>query len=424
MPSNSRHSEASLPIGQPPLSSAPTQSASAAVADSSESVLFVIHDLRPGGAERVFLNYLRAIRRFRAVPVLVRRDIELLDGLSPDAVHDLGPAGQGPTQTRWLVAEVAAGAIALFSKARKLRRLASRYDARLVSTFLHKSHIIALAAKLLLEPRLCVVLNVHELLSQHLQHHFRPSQRPVMAWIARRFFPRADAIVAVAEGIKRDLVESFGIPAIKIVVVPNPVDLQLIRQRASEPIDPRLGEQLPPRLVIAVGRMVKLKGFDILLRAFARLPVELDVGLAFVGSGEEEPRLTALADELGVQRRVHFLGQQDNPWKFMARAQLLALSSLTEGFPNVIGEALTLGLPVVASDCSPGVRDYLENGRAGLLVPPGDVTAMTEALKRALTDQALREQLKARAPERMRDFELARVVPLYEAVLERTLRPA
>jgi glycosyltransferase involved in cell wall biosynthesis len=379
--------------------------------------LFLIHDLKPGGAERVFLTYVQSLQRIHALPVLVRREIEL-QGIDPAAVLDLGPPDHSHRPiTR---SEIPKSAFALARKAWRLHRLTRTHDARLVSTFLHKSHIVALTAKLFLNPRLRVVLNVHEQLSHHLEHHFRPEQQPIMRWFTRRYFPRADAIVAVSEGVKRDLIESFGIVPHRITVVPNPLDLNHIRQRAREPIN----QDVPPRTVIAVGRLVKLKGFDVLLDAFARLPAELDSRLLILGDGAEHGRLVALAAQLGITEQARFLGYQDNPWKYMAHADVLALSSRTEAFPNAIGEALTLGLPVVATDCSPGVRDYLENGRAGLLVPSGDPAALAEALKRVLEDHALRDRLKARGTERVQAFALTRVVPVYESLLESVLHGA
>jgi glycosyltransferase involved in cell wall biosynthesis len=349
------------------------------------------------------------------IPVLVRRRIEMLDGIDPHRVHDLGPPA--PSTHALTTSELPGAALALARKAWRLRALAHEYNAPLISTFLHKSHIIALTAKLLLDRRLRVVLNVHELLSQHIAHHFLPPQRRIMQQFVRRYFPRSDAIVAVAEGIKDDLVRNFGLPANLISVVRNPLDLTLIRERAREPIEASLVAP-DTRLVLAVSRLVALKGIDYLLHAFANLPPALNAQLIVLGTGDQEGSLIALAARLGLDDRVRFLGQQENPWKYMARADVLALPSLTEGFPNVIGEALALGVPVVATDCSPGVHEYLEDGAAGLLVPPADAEALRAALVRVLTNAELRKQLSTRGLERVRPFELPAAVQAYERILE------
>jgi glycosyltransferase involved in cell wall biosynthesis len=286
-----------------------------------------------------------------------------------------------------------------------------------VSTFLHKAHFIALTAAMF-DRRMRVVLNVHELMSQHIEQHFRPEQRSLMRALVRRFYPRAHAIVAVAEGVRRDLIEQFGIPARLITVVRNPLDLKGIAAQAREPLDPLPGG----RNIVAVGRLVTLKGLDVLIDAFAQLPATLDAHLLIVGEGPEEARLRAQADRLRVAGRVHFLGQQRNPWKYMVRADALALPSRTEGFPNVIGEALALGVPVVAADCSPGVREYLEDGSAGLLVPPDNVIALTHALVQVLTDGALSARLRDYGPRRVSGLDMPAAIVAYEGVLAHALR--
>jgi glycosyltransferase involved in cell wall biosynthesis len=387
----------------------------------ASNALFLIHDLKPGGAERVFLTYVRSLQRIHAIPVLVRRDIELTDGVSVNEILDLGPRTTSTPHV--MPIDVALGSVALFRKAARLRRLAERNHARLISTFLHKSHIIALTAKRFLDPHLLVAINVHELVSQHLLHHFPPTKRRMMAWFTRHYFPRADVIIAVAEGIKDDLVQNFGVPAGRIIVVPNPLDVGQIRERAREPItETKLQDARP--LLIAVGRLVKLKGYDILLRAFAALPPALHAHLAFAGAGEEQARLAALAQELHIPERVHFLGFQENPWKYMRQADALVLSSLTEGFPNVIGEAMALGVPVVATRCSPGVIEYLEDGAAGVLTNPGNVDDLRMGLECVLTDAALRARLRERGPQRVLSFDKPRIIEQYQAVLEGLLHEA
>jgi glycosyltransferase involved in cell wall biosynthesis len=143
--------------------------------------------------------------------------------------------------------------------------------------------------------------------------------------------------------------------------------------------------------------------------------------LAIIGDGEERAALESLVRELGLTDRVMLLGFQENPWRYMARADLFVLSSLTEGMPNVIGEAMALGLPVVATDCSPGVREYLDDGRAGLLVPPGDPRALARGIEQLLSDDPLRQELARRGRERIVQFDLSATVGAYESLLEHLL---
>src|SRR2546425_838580 len=158
----------------------------------------------------------------------------------------------------------------------------------------------------------------------------------------------------------------------RLTVVHNPIDLHHIKTRAGDSVTLPAGWSREGLIVVAVGRLVKLKGFDLLLQAFARLPDSMGARLLIVGDGEERAALSRAIDQLSLSERVVMVGWQTNPWQYMARAHALVVPSLTEAFPNVIGEALALGLPVLATDCSGGVREYLEDGLCGLLVPAGD----------------------------------------------------
>jgi glycosyltransferase involved in cell wall biosynthesis len=236
-----------------------------------------------------------------------------------------------------------------------------------------------------------------------------------MQGFVRHAFPRAEIIIAVSEGVKQDLVRHFSIRAERIVVLPNPVDLERIRRLATERVDddvPRDGAT-----IVAAGRLAHIKGFDLLIRAFARLRPSLHARLLIVGEGDQRAPLEALIGELQLSDRVALLGTRTNPWKYMARADVVALASRSEAFPNVIGEALALGRPVIATECSPGVAEYLDHGRYGVLVPPNDVDALATGLDRILTDNELRRQLTARAPSRVESFALARIVDRYEGLL-------
>jgi glycosyltransferase involved in cell wall biosynthesis len=406
--------------------------------DARPTILFLIHDLRSGGAERIFLNYVNNVRTVRAVALLVRPIVDLLDELSPavplydlsvpiDGATSVHPArrnpgedGSPPRATAWFEAIPGLALISLVVKAHRLATLAARTDAMIVCTFLHKSNIIALTAKQLFRRRLRVVINMHEMPGPYMDFHFPPLRRAVMRWFTRHGLPRADLIIAVAEGVKQDLVQTFGVPAERVVVVHNPIDLEHVRRSALEPLGSLPVGGAGP-LIVAVGRLVPFKGFDLLIRAVARLPAPLNARLVIIGEGDERGRLEALIDACALRGSVALVGLQSNPWRYMARADAFVLSSLTEAFPNVIIEAFALAVPVVATDCSPGVRELLDDGQCGVLVRPGDEQALAGALDRVLTDAPLRERLSARGPARASAFDLEARVRHYEQVLTAVL---
>jgi glycosyltransferase involved in cell wall biosynthesis len=397
-----------------------------------QRVLFLINNLRVGGAERALVNFVNHLKRIRPAVVLIEAtghflcelnpglEVFSLDGCEPkrlvvarrQAVSPAAPHKRlGPPRSQILL-ELPG----LVRKALRLARLARATEASVVSAFLNRSYTIALVAKFLFAPRLRVVLNVQEMLSHTLERDFGPVERRFMRVFITRAFPRAWRIVAISDGVRDDLVHHFSIPIEQISVVANPIDLKRIR-RASEEREDDAGTRQASALVVGVGRLVRLKGFDLLIRAFARLPRTLPARLVIIGEGAERPALERLIVELGVANRATLLGVQANPWKYMARAHVVVLPSRTEGLGNVIGEAMALSVPVVAARCSEGVGEYLDGGRCGLLVPPEDVSALAEALERVLTDDGLRRQLAQWGAERAEAFDLPRVVPQYETLI-------
>jgi glycosyltransferase involved in cell wall biosynthesis len=141
------------------------------------------------------------------------------------------------------------------------------------------------------------------------------------------------------------------------------------------------------------------------------------VRLLIVGDGDERGELESLTARLGLEQDVRFVGWQGNPWAYMARADVVAVSSRTEAFPCVLTEAMALGVPTVAAECSAGIRDCLDGGSAGLLVPPDDPPALARALHRVLTDRALAASLGASGRTRVAAFHLPDAVDAYESIL-------
>lgn len=393
-------------------------------------VMFLIDDLSVGGAERVLVTLVNNAQRIRPFVALLRPIIDA--GNEPRPGIDLaclsstdGSRWNGglpsPLRDRTLASCRASphGRIILETQdllrtAHRLARVARAANCRIISTFLNRAHTVALTAQLLFSRQLCVVLNIHEMLSDHLQLHFSPLERRLMRSFIKNAFPRADRIVAVAHGVTSDLVNHFGLSPDRITVIHNPLDLNRIRRMANALITPEL---CTGNTIVAVGRMVRLKGFDILLRAVSRLSPALAPQLVIIGDGEERGEIERLIAELCLGNRVRLLGFQANPWAIMARAKVIVLPSRTEAFPSVIGEALALSVPVVASRCSDGVAEYLDGGKCGILFPPEDVEALAGALARVLRDEALRQHLATHGKARVETFNTPLTVPCYEDMI-------
>ena len=205
-------------------------------------------------------------------------------------------------------------------------------------------------------------------------------RRRLFGWLYRRFYRRADGIICGTEEIRRDLVENFGVPGVKVKVIVNPVDEEAVRARADRD-DGSVPEGY--RRIVAAGRLTRQKGFDLLIRATAPiLRRRPDVHLTILGRGPEESALRSLAESLGVRDSVSLPGFVENPYRYFKAAGLFILSSRWEGLPNVVLEALACGTAVVAFDCAGGaMRELARITSEVALVPPGDVDALEKAIE-------------------------------------------
>ena len=210
-------------------------------------------------------------------------------------------------------------------------------------------------------------------------------------------YRRADGIIAVSKGAAEDLARFCGLPIDRIAVINNPVVGPTLAQRAAEPLDhPWFAPGAPP-VVLSVGRLSPEKEFGTVIRAMAELAPQQPARLVILGEGTERSSLETLVDELGMRDRVLLPGFAKNPYAYMARANVLVLSSRWEGSPNVLIEAMALGTPVVATDCKSGPAELLEGGRYGPLVAVGDAAGMAAAIAQMLDAPTATDMLTARA---------------------------
>ncbi len=230
-----------------------------------------------------------------------------------------------------------------------------------------------------------------------------PVARWLRYWPIRWLYPKIDRIVAVSQGVAKDTAEIARIADERISVIRNPVITPELAELAAMPCShpwfhPR---ELP--VILGAGRFQRQKDFPTLIRAFARLRAERPCRLVILGEGGGRPKLEALVAELGLTGDVDLPGFQSNPFPFVARASLFVLSSAWEGSPNVLTEAMALGIPVVSTDCPSGPRELLDGGRLGPLVPVGDAPGLSRAMAETLDRHPPPETLKAAVAEYNQD---------------------
>jgi len=211
----------------------------------------------------------------------------------------------------------------------------------------------------------------------------------------RIFYPAADAVVAVSQGVALDLRSRAKIPQGKLNVIHNPVVTPGLLAKAEEPIRDDWFSQGHPPVILGVGRLTRQKDFTTLVKAFAQVRRSMACRLVILGEGRDRSALESLSARLGLQSDVRLPGFTSNPYPYMKGASVFVLSSRWEGSPNVLTEALALGTPVVSTDCPNGPREILQGGKFGPLVPVGDSQALAHAILETLRKPHEKSLLKS-----------------------------
>lgn len=285
-----------------------------------------------------------------------------------------------------------------------LRRFLRRHRPDVVISFLDLTNVFTLLAT----AGLALPVIVSERTDPHHHHIGRLNDA-----LRRLTYPRAACVVtqsATALAYFSPAVRRHG------QVVPNMV--------VTPPPAPRRVEASPGKLLLALGRLEHVKGYDLLLRAFAGIAGRNpDWRLEIVGEGPQRAELERLRDQLGLADRVALPGRSNAVYDELRRADLFVLSSRFEGFPNALCEAMACGLPAVSFNCPSGPREVIRDGIDGVLVPPGDVAALAAALEALMQSEQRRATLAARAPEVMERFAVAKVMATWEAIIDRVRAP-
>ncbi len=209
--------------------------------------------------------------------------------------------------------------------------------------------------------------------------------------------PSADAVVSVSKDAAAELVEVVPKAAPKVLTIWNPVYGKRLVELSQEPVSHRWLNDPEVPVILSVGRLGLQKDYGTLLDAFALVLNSRRARLVIVGEGPDRPMLTARIEELGIADSVDLPGFTHNPFAYMKRARVFVMSSLFEGLPAVLIEAISCGTPVVSTNCLTGPREILDDGKWGRLVPVGDQQAMAEAIVQTLDEPADSAALVERA---------------------------
>jgi glycosyltransferase involved in cell wall biosynthesis len=372
-------------------------------------ILFHINDFGKGGTETALLSWLKTLDRRQFAPSLsVAYPTDDLTFWRAQSIPKDVPV-HVLASSKWMYA---------------LHQAARRRKLRTGEKLLHKLLTYG-AIRPLLALRMRHLVKQHDLVCDFdfsLRHmagscnvpwfgvnHFSLAARlgsKSARYIARRVrqYARYSAITVLIPAMLHEARELFSTTGVDmdIVELPNVIDVDALRSAARAEI-----KRPAESFIVSVARLDEgQKDHKTLLRAYAQLRERgrCEAALVLIGDGRDRGELEQLADQLGIGASVQFLGFCANPLPYIRQAEMLVLSSRYEGCAVVLGEAMTLGTPVLSADCPTGPRDMLEGGKAGLLVPVGDVDAMALAIERLLTDTELRRSLAQAALQKVETF--------------------
>jgi glycosyltransferase involved in cell wall biosynthesis len=263
---------------------------------------------------------------------------------------------------------------------------------------LEDANTVAILAKIIARTATRLIVSVHNPLA--FVHAKRSAlKQKLTPLFIRWLFPFVDAIVGVSKGVCDNIALVSGLPRDKIHVIYNPIFTPELLKKFDAPVDEAWFLNTQISVILAVGRLSTEKDFPTLIRAFALVKQQYPVKLVILGQGGELPALEELVKELELVNDVAFPGFVANPYAYMSKVKMLVMTSIYEGFGNVLVEAIIAGTPVVSTNCESGPAEILEDGKYGDLVAVGDVPALAAAMINTLNNPRNPELLRQRGQE-------------------------
>lgn len=376
-----------------------------------KKVAIFVYSLGGGGAERAALELAIGLKEAYEVKIVTVSPVQKYDNLGVKVttlgVHDIDSSPFAKLLSLFRLAKV-------FASYCKQERI------DVAISFLSRPNIIAALSKLI-NPRVRLIATEHTTLSNYYGSSFAEKVLKKLLTIS---YKSANAVVAVSEGIKADLVDNFGIKSGAVSVIYNPIDIQKIKLMALQKANRVTGDGF---VFVTAGRLVESKNYPFLFEAFKTLP--LFCKLWVLGSGELESELKFLAVEMGLYERITFFGFCENPYSYFAAADCFVMSSRLEGLPTVLIEALACGIPVISTDCKSGPREILggepnmltsgiERAEYGLLVSLDTPKFLSLAMGRMIEDDGMRNQYMLKAKERAEFFSKEKSIASYKQIIE------
>lgn len=350
-------------------------------------LLFVLPSLEGGGAERIVCNLMSALDKniFDINLFLFTNKGVYWDLLSDDIKVFFGNENKKSSKTMVV---------------KNLYRTSKDVDIIIGSMELMPTYFSVLVGKLLRKKVIgWVHINIDSILND---------KNEVIKFLHRNillkfFYNKLDRIIAVSNGAKENISKYLNDRNVnKVECIYNPIKINEIKDKSKEKIE----EKIENPFIIGIGRLERQKNFILLIKAYRIL---LDRGikhnLIILGQGSQKEYLVNEVKKLNMEEKVKFLGFKENPYKYLNQADVFVQSSIYEGLPTVLIEALVLNVPVVATNCPDGAKEILDNGEYGLLVKMNDEKVLADAIEKVLNDRDLQKKYKIKSKDGIDRFD-------------------
>ena len=382
-----------------------------------QKLTFLINSLSSGGAEKVLSILINELStRYNVEVILLEKNdfYELSKNVKKTYLTNLTGNENGIKKLLYLPI-----------LAWRLKNYIKNNDIKLIQSHIYRANYINILAKILGANHKIQIVNAGRI----GRYEELGLEGKINLFLIKYLYSQADLIIWKSKGMQKDSNRLFSFNN-KQMVIYNPCNIEEIYYLSQKSID-NFRFKNDKVYLVSVGRLIKLKRNIDLIKALKFLDKNVEV--IFLGEGSEKENLIKLTRKLNMEKRVHFLGQVYNPYKYIKKSNLFVHTSESEGFPNVIVEALACGVPVISSDCISGPREILapntdidknlkkgddiELAKYGTLFPVGDVNGLAKAINLLISNKKLREQYTRLGAERAKDFLVEKIVAKYEKVL-------